>query len=161
MKSVLDPTRFLELIGKPHDSEIVLELFKELGIEWSDVRCIDRDIQLYIWESYEKGLQLNFEDEGELVEKPYHDPGDGPFILTCLTFWGGDEDFTSYSGPLPKGIKMTDDQKTILNNAGNPDEKNEFNAWIWYGTDYRMSIAWEDSNKIRAIAYWYTPNAER
>lgn len=161
MKSVLNPTRLPELIGKSHDSEMMLSLFKELGIEWSDIRCIDRDIQLYIWESYEKGIQLEFKDEGELVEKSYLDPGDGPFILTCVAFWGGDEDFTSYSGPLPKGIKMTDDQDAILNKAGNPDEQNRFGIWIWYGVNYRMSIRWKNSNKICVIGYRYTPNAER
>ncbi len=159
MKSVLDPTTLPELIGKPHDSEMVLELFKELGIEWADVRCIDRDLQQYSWDSYEKGLQLDFEDEGELLDMPYHDPGEGPFILTNIGFWGGVDEFTAYSGPLLKGIKMTDDQDTVLEKIASPDEQNEFGIWIWYGTNYQMTIEWENPDRIRSIVYWNTPNA--
>ncbi|HLU03403.1 MAG TPA: hypothetical protein VKZ94_11590 [Advenella sp.] len=160
MASVLNPNTISELPGKSPEHEIIQALFNELGITWSDIPCIDRDIQQYIWESKQNGIQLDFTDEGTLIEKPNHDLGEGLFILERIALWGVERGFSPYQGQLLNNVQLTDSHEVVLTKMGEPNlKKEETDTWRWYFSDYKINIGWQSNNKIRVISYWYTPNA--
>ena len=102
------PEQFMAALGKSHDSPEVKLIFDVLGIVWGEVQKYDRDLETRIYQSNELGVGFTFEDEGEVYEKPYHDSGDGPFIMTDCAFWGFNDETKPYVGPLFKNIKFSE-----------------------------------------------------
>ena len=146
---------FVAAIAKPFDGKDFGVVAKALGISWADINGGDPELQVHEMSLSSLGLQLTFEDEGVVLEKEYHDPGDGPFILTICTFWGYEESLEKYEGPLWEGIVFDDSLEDVEKKIGKPTKINTRDSiYFWEYGDFRLTIQWAEEKKIRGVAYW-------
>ncbi len=97
------------------------------------------------------------EDEEDVYKKPYHDSGDGPFIMAQCTFWGFNDETKSYAGPLFKNLKFTESLKEAEIKFGPVAQFYEgpTKPYIWKIKDQAcLTIHWSKSNKARVVTYW-------
>lgn len=152
------PEQFIAALGKPHDSLEVELLFNAFGIVWDDVEKYDKDLETRIYQSDELGIGFTFEDEGGILKKPYHDMGDGPFVLTDCAFWGFNDETKMYKGPLISGIEFTDsiEQAEKILGASTQKKIAPNRPFFWHLDDNktRITIQWPTPNKARVVTYW-------
>lgn len=101
-------------IGKDTTSPELQQLFLVIGIGVKNLghyplRLPDRRL----WADDAVGLQLEFKHVGALRDIPYHDIGEGPWVLTDIIFWGRQKPSKRkqapngiYAGPLPCGLSF-------------------------------------------------------
>lgn len=146
---------FLAAVAKPFDSDEFNVIAKALGISWADVSRLDRGLHIYDISLSQRGLRFTFEDEGILLEREYHDPGEGPFVLTKCTFWGHEKSVQPYSGDLWKGVDFNDSLEQVLAKVGEPSKVNERDSiYAWIYPDYKVTIHWQVPDKIRVLTFW-------
>lgn len=159
------PEKVAAAIGAGVDSSAAREFFEYLGIEWKDFTLLDKDLQLFGCESKSDGYTIQARDEGFLRELPFHDAGDGPFVITEITFWGFKKKFQKYGGELISDINFSSTFAEVKAKLGEPlsqavvDPEMPF-AWLF--GHYDVSIHWPNKNKheIIAIGYGYLPQAK-
>lgn len=151
------PEQFMAALGKSHDSPEVKIIFEAMNFEWSDVKKIDKDLETRTYESQDLGFGLTFEDEGKVFDKPHHDIGDGPFVVTDFAFWGFEQGFKTYAGPLYRDLRFSEPLKTAVDKLGPATQFREgaTRPYIWKLDDkVRLTIKWPEPNKARVITYW-------
>lgn len=109
---------FVSAIGKPFGGDEFSPIASTLGVSWEDVNGEDPELQVHEMSLSPWGLQLTFEDEGLVLEKEGHVPGDAPFILTICTFWGYEESMKTYGGPLWEGVAFDDSLEEVEKRIG-------------------------------------------
>lgn len=132
-------------------------IFEALGIVWGDVKKISEDSETRMYQFNEQGIGFTFEDEEDVYKKPYHDSGDGPFIMAQCTFWGFNDETKSYAGPLFKNLKFTESLKEAEIKFGPVAQFYEgpTKPYIWKIKDQAcLTIHWSKSNKARVVTYW-------
>lgn len=157
MTQVVHPqaAAFVAAIAKPFDSKEFANVANALGVSWADINGGDPELQVHEMSLPSSGLQLTFEDEGVVLEKQGHAPGEGPFILTICTFWGNEESLKTYEGPLWQGIVFSDSLEDVQEKIGEPTQINARDyVCFWEYQDFRLTIQWAEAKKIRVVAYW-------
>lgn len=111
---------------KTTDSEVAL-VFSMLEISEASLKKLPINIPTQrIWFEAENRLQLEFEDEAALLDKPYHDADEKSWVLTEVVFWANQDKGLPYTGSMPFDIdfSMSRDQVRIImtaNNLGAPE----------------------------------------
>lgn len=141
--SDIEPTVFFEALNKPHSSAEGLRLFQELGIAESDLEPNPLDNEgRRLYEDLSRGMHLDYKDEGRLREIPYHDIGEGPWILVHYFFQSGVADTVRYSGALPYGISFDMSRADLTKLLGSPDSSNPM-VELWERSDHRIAVSFE------------------
>ena len=151
------PEQFMAALGKTHDSPEVKFVFEAMGVTWSDVKKFSKDLETRIYQSNELGFGFTFEDEGKIYEKPYHDIGDGPFIMTDCAFWGFNDETEVYLGTLFKDLQFSESLKGAEKKLGPATQFREgaTRPYIWKINDkVRLTIHWPKPDKARVVTYW-------
>lgn len=148
---------FYAAIAKPFDGAEFTPITKALGLAWDDTIRFDRDLHIYEISLPQHGLHFTFEDEGVVLERDYHDAGEGPFVLTKCTFWGDEKSVGMYRGALWKGIEFGDSLEQVLEKAGPPSKINERDGvYFWQHPGARVTVQWKAPNRIRVLTFWMT-----
>lgn len=148
---------FYAAIAKPFEGEEFTAIAKALGISWADAVSLDRDLPIYNISLPRQGLGFTFEDEGVLFDRAYHDPGEGPFVLTKCTFWGHEKSVGMYPGGLWKGVDFNDSLEQVQEKVGPPSKINERDGvYFWQQPDSRVTMQWQGPGKIRVMTFWMT-----
>ena len=151
------PDDFSAAIAKPFEGAEFTAIAKALGVSWADAVGIDRDVHIYDISLPQQGLRFTFEDEGVLFDREYHDPGEGPFVLTKCTFWGHEKSVGMYRGGLWKGIDFNDSLEQVLEKVGPPSKINERDSiYFWQHPGFKVTMQWQGPNKIRVLTFWMT-----
>jgi hypothetical protein len=148
-------------LGARHDSDEIKQLLVDFGIQWSDVKLIDRDTYERGYNSYDEGFGLTFEDIGEVIKTPNHNIGDGPFLLTIVSLWGYEKGYTLYAHLPWKGVNFDSTLEEMQSILGLPIQKKYLGPrepYQWFYENYKISMHWyEGPKKNRAVTYWYLP----
>ena len=153
--------KILASLGKTHDSEVISAFLTEFGITWKDVKLIDSDLYLYSYESKEQGFSIQFEDIGEVFTLEEHDIGDGPFILTDVSFWGYAKGFTKYHQLPIDGVSFESTLREVEKVLGSATQKalDPEKPYQWQRDNYKISMHWLNGpKKNRVVTYWFTPS---
>ena len=147
-------------LGKAHDSQEIAELLAIFGLSWGDIKLIDTDLYIYSFESKERGFSVQFEDIGGVLELEEHDIGDGPFVLTDVSFWGHAKGFAKYHRFPIDGLSFESTAKEVEKVLGPsaqtiPDPEKPYQ---WQQDGYKISMHWLNGpRKNRVVTYWFTP----
>lgn len=147
-------------LGKTHDSEEISDFLSAFGLSWQDVNLFDSDLHLYRHDSKEHGFSLQFEDVGDVFELKEHDIGDGPFVLTKVSFWGYAKNLAKYHQLPIAGLSFESTVKEVEKVLGpsaqtvpGPEE-----PYKWQRDGYKISMHWLNGpKKNRVVTYWFTP----
>jgi hypothetical protein len=152
--------QLVDALGAPHNSEKIYQLLEDFGIQWSDVKLVDKDSYTHEVNSYDEGFRLTFEDIGEFIELPNHDIGDGPFLLKKVSLWGYVKGYAPYAHlpwPTITFNSSLEEVETVLGEATQVT-KGPNEPFRWQFENYKISMHWfEDTRKNRSVTYWYTP----
>jgi hypothetical protein len=154
--------QIVNALGERHDSEKVKKLLSDFGITWNDVKLLDKDTFSHRYSSVEDGFSLLFEDIGEVQEMSNHDIGDGPFLLTKVTFSGFIKDNKKYMHlPWPTlNFESTVDEVSAVLGSPFQTKIGPLEPFQWVFKKYKISMHWlEGLRKNRGVTYWYTPEA--
>jgi hypothetical protein len=155
--------QLIAAIGARHDSDQVTQLLNDFGIQWNDVKLLDKDTFSHRYSSIEEGFSLIFEDIGEVFETPNHDIGDGPFLLTKITFSGYVKENPRYPHLPWKNISFDSTLEEVTAILGSPIQtiSGPREPYQWLNENYKISMHWyEGPRKNRAVTYWYTPKTQ-
>lgn len=152
--------QIVESLGKAHDSEEISDFLATFGLSWKDIKLIDTDLHIYSFESKDRGFSVQFEDIGEVLELEEHDIGDGPFVLTDVSFWGYAKGFTKYHQLPIDGLSFestVEEAEKLLGPSAQtipgPEE-----PYKWQQEGYKISMNWLlGPKKNRVVTYWFTP----
>jgi hypothetical protein len=145
---------FAAAIGKPFDGESVSKVATPFGIGWSDASKLDRNLEIYHISAPPLGVDFTFKDAGLVFEQAGHDVGDGPFLMTQCGFWGYEDAYESYRGPLWKGLRFSDTVAEAVAKLGAPTRVGRLDIHFWELPDFRLTIHWKRPGNIRVISYW-------
>jgi hypothetical protein len=141
-------------LGAQHDSEIICQLLEDFGLQWSDVKLVDKDTHEHSYSSKDEGFRLSFEDIGEVFEKENHDIGDGPFLLTKISFWGYIKDNRRYQHLPFSGLTFDSTVEEVQKILGVSFQTNlgSSEPFKWQFENYKISMHWfEGPRKNRAV----------
>lgn len=77
----------IQAIGQDTSSAPLSRLLLDLEIGERDFRHYPLKLGMRFWTDEENTLQLEFKDVGLLVDIPYHDLDEGPWVLTSVALW--------------------------------------------------------------------------
>lgn len=105
-----------ELLGYPQDSEIFQAFIHEMEglIETYDLDDDPNDGSH--WVIHRSGLQLIFD--------PFN-------CVSCIFLFAGDETYTQWKGPLPKGLSWGMTQQEVLSQLGQPHNRGGEGEEVW------------------------------
>ncbi|MDN6885369.1 hypothetical protein QMO14_17345 [Variovorax sp. CAN2819] len=149
-----DAQDFVSAIAKPFDSDPGSKVVAPFGIVWSDAIKLDSGLETYNISATALGLSFTFKDAGLVFEKEHHDVGDGPFLMTNCGFWGYEDEYESYKGPLWKDLRFSDTVADAVAKLGAPTRVGRLDIHFWELPDFRLTIQWKSPGKIRVISYW-------
>ena len=159
----LGPTHevIVHTLGKAHDSKAVSDFLTTLGISWGDIkRYDDPDLHLYIFESKERGFSVQFEDVTEVLQLDGRRIGEGPFVLTDVSFWGYAKGFIKYHQLPIEGVTFESTVAEVEEVLG-PSMQTVSGIdkpYQWQRESYKISMHWFNTpKKNRVVTYWYTP----
>lgn len=121
---------YIAALGKEHVHKMVRGLLDLLGVkeeglinpfgtETGHRNVVRKDL----------GVQLDFEDIGLSVDIPYHDIGDGPWLLKQVVFWSGKRnEWHPYSGGLPYGVRFDMTREDLLSLLSLPQSGHQING---------------------------------
>ena len=142
-------------IGKHTENPEVISLLDTLGISESDFEPIAGLNSHKLWIDGNHEIQLQFKDIGSLTDIPYHDIGEGPWVLTDVIFWSDvvKETKQSYGGPLPYGANFSLNKKEVQALFSEPRVNDNDRVDSWNLGDHRLVINYEPKiQKIRSIS---------
>lgn len=145
---------FLAAIGKTHDTAEVQNIFSHLDITEKDLGEYLKSLpERRLWVNMDDGMQLDFEDIGVRRGIPYHDIGEGPWVLTGVIMWAAPESRKPYGGPMPLGIQFSMSREEVGLKV--PSEKlmssARVDAWVMEG--YELVVNYhEESQSIRCVS---------
>lgn len=149
------PNDFVKAISKPFDGPEFAPIAKEFGLSWADADKLAPELEIYHFQLQESGVRFAFEDEGVILRREYHDPGEGPFVLTKCTFWGHQGESKIYQGPLWKGISFNDSLDAVKAKIGEPTKINKRDdIYFWDYPEFKMTAHWVEAEKIDVVTYW-------
>ncbi|QDI02512.1 hypothetical protein E4A48_01280 [Xanthomonas cerealis pv. cerealis] len=138
-----DPQTIIDALGKIHDSEQGARLFEALNLKEKDLRPDPLNEQgRRIYEDKTRGLQLEFEDEGQRREIPYHDIGEGPWVLDQVFLRSEKGGGNAYPGVLPYGIRF-DMSKNELSDLLGPPTKSSPRVDVWKKEQHKVFINYD------------------
>lgn len=149
-----EPQDFVSAIAKPFDSEPGAKVVGPFGTTWSDAVKLDSGLEIYTISAPLLGIDFTFKDEGIVFEREYHDAGEGPFLLTDVSFWGHEDGYESYKGPLWKDLQLSDALADVQGKLGAPTSVGRRDIHFWELPDFTLTIQWKAPKKIRVISYW-------
>ncbi|MBH1841724.1 hypothetical protein I5W21_18970 [Stenotrophomonas maltophilia] len=158
----------IQAIGQDTSSAPLSRLLLDLEIGERDFRHYPLKLAgMRFWTDEENTLQLEFKDVGLLVDIPYHDLDEGPWVLTSVALWGARvskknkvrKEKPAYSGPLPCGLNFSMLREHVRErlaalNAGNAVEMGfdgEVDVWCVSGLDLAVDFSGPDDS-IRCIS---------
>jgi hypothetical protein len=111
----MDKGAFERYLGMRIDSPEVQQLLDQFGRGLFERE--DGDPEAYV-SMDDRGIEFLFKDEAYVKGTKRANVGDGPFVLTSVFFYN--EDGKHYTGPLPYGLDMSDDQRSARAKLGPP-----------------------------------------
>jgi hypothetical protein len=149
------PPQVVAALAKAIDSSQVAQVLAALGVSWVDTKPMMKDLTPRFVEAASKGFTISFDDEGVLLNKPFHDDGDGPYVVTSFTFWGYKKNFTPYPALLPFDLLFGDTRAIAAQKLGTPTtEDEEWGVHTWVTPECRLSIEWAKPKQISAVTLW-------
>jgi hypothetical protein len=145
---------FVRAIAQPFDSDAGARVVAPFGIAWGEGVKLDSGLEVYNFSEPAVGLDLTFKDEGVVRERAYHDAGDGPFLLTQCAFWGHEEGYESYKGPLFEGLRFSDTVAEAQRKLGPPSRVGRMDIHFWELPEFRLTVQWKSADKVRVVTYW-------
>lgn len=117
-------------IGKQADTDVVISLLRELGVERRiAIECDEIDSYVNIAKA---GVSLLFESESYMSAKHHVGfPSEAPVLTAIFVYGPGGEAFSAYEGDLPGGLLFSDSREGAISKLGNsakfnPDRHSEF-----------------------------------
>ena len=141
-------------IGKHTENLDVITFLSTIGISESDFNIIEDLKDRKEWADSDCKLQLDLKDVGSLTNIPYHDVGEGPWVLTDITFWSIVNSTTkqSYSGTLPYGLNFAMSKKEVQALISEPRVKDSERVDSWEINNHKLVVNYDPKNqKIRCI----------
>lgn len=145
---------FVSAIAKPFDSELGSKIVTPFGIAWSDAIKLDIGLEIYNISAQSLGVDFTFKDAGLVFEQEYRDAGKGPFLMMNCGFWGYEDGYESYQGPLWKDLRFSDTVADAVAKLGAPTRVGRRDIHFWELPDFRLTIHWKRPGNIRVISYW-------
>lgn len=117
----LKPGDLTAALDKNHTSPELGRVLHALGIAEADLEPHPWDnLGSRLVESQERGFQLEFTDEGKHRKLPYHDVGEGPWVLVQVFLRSGVDGGGRYPGQLPYGITFDMTREMLAKALGAP-----------------------------------------
>ena len=137
----MDAVDFTSCLGKTNDTKEITGMLSSLGVTKQLKASRDGDLQL---ELPKTGIILSFE---------LKDRKSSVLQLIGVQFYtaaqGG---FTTFAGPLPKGLTFADSPKEVLKKLGKPtSSKKQFRIEHWLHGSYQLSVQYTKSNDAIAL----------
>jgi hypothetical protein len=145
---------FVSAIAKPFDSDAGRKVVAPFGIAWSDATKLDSGLEIYTISAQPLGIGYTFKDEGLVFEREHHDLGEGPFLMTHCGFWGHEDEYEMYKGPLWKDLRFSDTVADAVAKLGSPTRVGRLDIHFWELPDFRLTIQWKSAQQIRVVSYW-------
>lgn len=151
------PERFVDALRQPFDGKAAGAILEPFGIVWSDAVALDKGLDSYDISVTSLGIHLNFKHAGVVFDHEYQDDGKGPFLLTSCAFWGYENEYESYKGPLWNGLTFEDTSADAQGKLGAPTRVGRYDIHRWELPDFTLTIHWKNQSNIRVISYWMKP----
>lgn len=148
---------FVSAITQPFDSERGSRVVAPFDIVWSDAVKLDPGLEIYHVTAPPLGLGFTFKDTG-LVSEQEHVVGEGPFLMTQCGFWGHEDEYESYKGPLWNDLRFSDTVADAVAKLGAPTRVGRYDIHSWELPDFKLTIHWKSPGKIRVVSYWMKQN---
>ena len=149
-----EPQDFVSAIAKPFDSDLGAKVVAPFGIAWADAIKLDRNLEIYTISVTPLGLSFTFKDEGLVSERANHIVGEGPFVMTNCGFWGHEDEYERYRGPLWNGLRFSDTRADAVCKLGPPARVGRLDIHAWELPDFRLTVQWKSPDRIRVVSYW-------
>jgi len=150
----------MDALGKHTENPEVMSLFDTLGISEANLKSVADLNNRKSWADTDFEIRLNFEDIGSLIDIPYHDIGEGPWVLTDVFFWSDviKETKQSYGGPLPYGINFSMNKNEVQKLFSEPRIIDNERVDAWMKGEHRLVVNYDiKSKKIRSISLGLPP----
>jgi len=149
-----EPQSFVRALTRSFDSEAGSGVVEPFGIVWGDAVALDRGLDIYHISPPPLGIHLTFKHEGVVFDHEYQDDGKGPFLLTNCAFWGDEDGFESYRGPIWKDLTFSDTPAAAEEKLGAPTKVGRYDIHSWELPDFKLTMQWKTQNSVRVISYW-------
>ncbi len=126
-----DISDFFAALDKTETSPEGRRLLERLGVSAKALEPDPLDkLGRRLYEDLNTGFHLGYADEGKLRNIPYHDVGEGPWVLIHYFFMSGIADNGRYPGPLPYGVTFDMSRADLAKLLGPPATSNAMvEAW--------------------------------
>jgi hypothetical protein len=151
---------FIDALVQPFDSEAGRVVAEPFDILWSDAIPRDKGLDTYHVMAPPLGIHFTFDHEGVVFDRPYEDDGKGPHLLTSCAFWGTEDGYESYKGPIWKGLTFSDTIADAEAKLGPPTRVNRHGIHAWALPDFKLTMQWKNPNAVRVISYWMNRSEE-
>jgi hypothetical protein len=97
----------------------------------------------------QRGIEFLFKDEAYLKKLKRRNIGDGPFLLTSIFFFSGDDpDYQPFKGQLPRGLRWPMSRKQAWEALGKPDwESPDGTGDSWYMPTWHLIVMYPADGK--------------
>ncbi|MBX5191882.1 hypothetical protein HJB86_23675 [Rhizobium sp. NZLR3b] len=148
------PQSFVAALGQAFDSETGRTIVEPFGIVWGNAVALDKGLDTYDISAPRLGIHLTFKHSGVVFDHEFQDDGKGPFLLTHCAFWGDEDEYESYKGPIWKGLSFSSTLADAEEKLGTPTRVGRLGIHFWELPDFRLTMQWKSRESIRVISYW-------
>lgn len=134
------------VLGKTHDSAEGQAILSALGLEKSPLNNpYGTEIGCRTITSLDSGVNIGLEDIGVIEDIPYHDVGEGPWVITEIWLRSGITHGGAYQGSLPHSISFEMRQDDVRELLGAPDISGV--ADVWKMGLYRLAVNYNPATR--------------
>lgn len=148
-------TLFARAIGRPHTSNEGQALFEALSISEADLQKHPMGLEELRWSiNTDQGIQLEFENSGNMADIASHDIGKRHWLLTEALFWNDSTLTQSHGTVMPFGIRFNMTRASVQKCLPVSKRFTAATADVWVGDSFELVVNYiEDTQVIRYVSY--------